>query len=51
VGRDFDEHVDGTIHAFAVRQHALRSPLDEPDTIGRELARMLAAYLTSKRSS
>ena len=39
--------VDGTVNAFAVRQQSLPAPLDDPETIGRELARMLAAYLAS----
>jgi AcrR family transcriptional regulator len=41
--------VDGTINAFAVRQQSTRAPLDDPDTIARELARMLTAYLNSGR--
>ena len=39
--------VDGAINAFAIRQPALAAPLDDPDTIGRELARMLRGYLQS----
>jgi AcrR family transcriptional regulator len=39
--------VDGTVNAFAVRQQSLPTPLDDPETIGRELARMLGAYLAS----
>jgi AcrR family transcriptional regulator len=37
--------VDGAINAFAIRQQVLPAPLDDPDTIGRELARMLRGYL------
>ena len=33
--------VDGAINAFAIRQH------DNPDAIGRELARMIGAYLAA----
>jgi AcrR family transcriptional regulator len=41
--------VDGTINAFAVRQQSIQPPLEDPETVGRELARMLAAYLSSSR--
>jgi len=37
--------VDGAVNAFAIRHQALAAPLDDPDTIGRELTRMLGAYL------
>ena len=41
--------VDGTVNAFAVRQQQLSAPLEDPETIGRELSRMLSAYLASRR--
>lgn len=39
---------EGAITAFAIRQHELPPPLDDPETIGRELARMLSAYLLAR---
>ena len=41
--------VDGTVNAFAVRKHASQPPLDDPAIIGRELARMMRAYLENAR--
>lgn len=41
--------VDGTVNALAVRQQQLPAALEDPETLGRELTRMLVAYLASRR--